>query len=254
MWSGTTGNIMFLNWYIIRFMLYLGRTNQILCIKNISIETLGNMESYLLSDGFEVKEIFADTKTIKSQNLTDYDAVFILGGPMSVNDHVGYLLEEKKLIQSTFNHGISVFGICLGSQLIASSCGGKVYQAPKKEIGWGQVRITSRGQSSIFNKIPGNKIQVFHWHGDTFTLPSDAEILSESDLYIQAFKFQNALGIQFHLEVTKDMIQNWIRKYQKELKTEKISEASIFNDIDKKVSELKKISKIVYENFKVMIE
>jgi hypothetical protein len=50
------------------------------------------------------------------------------------------------------------------------------------------------------------------------------------------------------------MIQNWIREYQKELKTEKISEASIFNDIDKKVSELKKISKIVYENFKLMIE
>jgi len=95
---------------------------------------------------------------------------------------------------------------------------------------------------------------VFHWHGDTFTLPSDAEILSESDLYIQAFRFQNALGIQFHLEVTKDMIQNWIREYQKELKKEKISEASIFNDIDKKVSELKKISKTVYENFKVMIE
>ena len=245
---------MFLNSYQIRSMLYLGRTNQILCIKNISIETLGNIESYLLSDGFEVKEILADTKVIKSQNLTDYDAVFILGGPMSVNNSVGYLLEEKKLIQSTFNLGIPIFGICLGSQLIASSCGGKVYQGPKKEIGWGQVRITSRGQSSIFNKILGNKIQVFHWHGDTFTLSSDAEILSESDLYIQAFRFKNALGIQFHLEVTKDMIQNWIRKYQKELKKEKISEASIFYDIDKNVSELKKISKIVYENFKLMIE
>ncbi|WP_458746858.1 type 1 glutamine amidotransferase [Candidatus Nitrosocosmicus sp. T] len=235
-------------------MLYLGSTNQILCIKNISIETLGNIERYLLSDGFEVKEILADTKTIKSQNLTDYDAVFILGGPMSVNDNIDYLLEEKKLIQSTFNLEIPVFGICLGSQLIASSCGGKVYQGLKKEIGWGEVRITSRGQSSIFNKILGNKIQVFHWHGDTFTLPSDAEILSESDLYIQAFRFQNALGIQFHLEVTKDMIRNWIHKYQKELKTEKISEASIFYNIDKNMSEVKKISKIVYENFKLMIE
>ncbi len=235
-------------------MLYLGRTNQILCIKNISIETLGNIESYLLSDGFKVKEILADMKIIKSQNLTEYDAVFILGGPMSVNDNLGSLLEEKKLIHSSFNLGIPIFGICLGAQLIASDCGGKVYPGPKKEIGWGQVQITSKGQSSIFNKILGNKIQVFHWHGDTFTLPSDAEILSESELYIQAFRFQNALGIQFHLEVTKDMIQNWICKYQKELKKEKISEDRIFYDIDKNVSELKKISKIVYENFKFMIE
>ena len=60
------------------------------------------MKSYLLSDGFKVKEILATTKTIKSQNLPDYDAVFILGGPMSVNDNLDYLLEEKKLINIFF--------------------------------------------------------------------------------------------------------------------------------------------------------
>ncbi len=232
----------------------MGRTNQILCIENISIETLGNIKSYLLSDGFKVKEILATSKIIKSQNLTDYDAVFILGGPMSVNDNFDYLLEEKKLIQSSFNLGVPMFGICLGSQLIASSCGGKVYQGPKKEIGWGEVHITSKGQSSIFDKILGNKIRVFHWHGDTFTLPNDAEILSESDLYIQAFRFKNAIGLQFHLEVTKNMIQNWIREYHKELKNEKISGDRFVDDFDKNGSELKNISKIVYENFKSMIE
>jgi GMP synthase (glutamine-hydrolysing) len=211
------------------------------------------MKNYLLSDGFKVKEILATTKTIKSQNLPDYDAVFILGGPMSVNDNLDYLLEEKKLINSSFNLGVPIFGICLGSQLIASSCGGKVYRGPKKEIGWGEVRITSKGQSSIFDKIIGSKIRVFHWHGDTFSLPSEADVLSESDLYIQAFRFKNAFGIQFHLEVTKNMIENWIRKYDKELKNEKISRDGFLNDIDRKVSELERNSKIVYENFKSMI-
>ncbi len=232
----------------------MGHTNQILCIKNISIETLGNMENYLLSDGFKVKEILATSKKIKSQKLSNYDAVFILGGPMSVNDNLDYLLEEKKLIHSSFNLGIPIFGICLGSQLIASSCGGKVYKGPKKEIGWGEVQITSKGQSGIFDKIPRNKIRVFHWHGDTFTLPSEAEILSKSDLYVQAFKFKNAIGIQFHLEVTKDMIENWIRKYHKELKNENIASDGFVNDIDRNVSELESISKIVYENFKSMIQ
>jgi GMP synthase (glutamine-hydrolysing) len=211
------------------------------------------MKNYLLSDGFKVKEILATTKTIKSQNLPDYDAVFILGGPMSVNDNLDFLLEEKKLINSSFNLGVPIFGICLGSQLIASSCGGKVYRGPKKEIGWGEVRITSKGQSSIFDKIIGSKIRVFHWHGDTFSLPSEADVLSESDLYIQAFRFKNAFGIQFHLEVTKNMIENWIRKYDKELKNEKISRDGFLNDIDRKVSELERNSKIVYENFKSTI-
>jgi GMP synthase (glutamine-hydrolysing) len=211
------------------------------------------MKNYLLSDGFKVKEILATTKTIKSQNLPDYDAVFILGGPMSVNDNLDYLLEEKKLINSSFNLGVPIFGICLGSQLIASSCGGKVYRGPKKEIGWGEVRITSKGQSSIFDKIIGSKIRVFHWHGDTFSLPSEADVLSESDLYIQAFRFKNAFGIQFHLEVTKNMIENWIRKYDKELKNEKISRDGFLIDIDRKVSELERNSRIVYENFKSTI-
>ena len=78
----------------------MGHTNQILCIKNNSIETLGNMKGYLLSDGFKVKEILATTKAIRSQNLPEYDAVFILGGPMSVNDNLDYLLEEKKFTKN----------------------------------------------------------------------------------------------------------------------------------------------------------
>ena len=232
----------------------MGHTNQILCIKNISFETLGNIKSYLLSDGFKVREILSTKETIQSQNLPEYDAIFILGGPMSVNDNFDYLLEEKKLILSSINLGIPIFGICLGSQLIASSCGGNVYPGPKKEIGWGEVRITRKGQSSIFDNIRGNEIRVFHWHGDTFTLPSEAEILSESDLYIQAFRFKNAIGIQFHLEVTKNMIQNWIRKYHKELKNENLSSDGLVKDIDRNVSEVQKLSKIVYTNFKSMIE
>jgi hypothetical protein len=95
---------------------------------------------------------------------------------------------------------------------------------------------------------------VFHWHGDTFTLPNEAEILSESDLYIQAFRFKNAIGIQFHLEVTKNMIQNWIRKYHKELKNENLSSDGLVKDIDRNVSEVQKLSKIVYTNFKSMLE
>ena len=232
----------------------MGHTNQILCVKNISFETLGNMKSYLLSDGFKVKEILSTKETIRLQNLPEYDAVFILGGPMSVNDNFDYLLEQKKLIRSCFNLGTPIFGICLGSQLIASSCGGKVFRGPKKEIGWGEVRITSKGQSSIFGNLPDNKIRVFHWHGDTFTLPKEAEILSESDLYIQAFRLKNAIGIQFHLEVTKNMIQNWIRKYHKELKNENLSRDELVDKLDKNVSELESISKIVYLNFKSMID
>ena len=92
---------------------------------------------------------------------------------------------------STINYEIPLIGICLGSQLIASACGGSIYKGPNKEIGWGQVDITDCGKESVFRNISKNQIQVFHWHGDTFTLPKGAQVLARSDLYIQAFSFKS---------------------------------------------------------------
>ena len=183
----------------------MGCTNQILCIRNIEIETLGHFEKYLLDDGYKIIDILACKNTIESLILKQYDAVFILGGPMSVNDNYDYLMEEKKLIRAAVEYEIPLFGVCLGSQLVASACGGLVYKGSEKEIGWKPVDITDCGTKSIFRNLPKRKIQVFHWHGDSFTLPRGAEILARSDLYTQAFTFKTAIGVQFHLEVDEQM-------------------------------------------------
>lgn len=228
----------------------MGNTNQILCIKNIEIETLGSFREYLLDDGFAITDILANKKAIQSQKLSEYDFVFILGGPMSVNDNYDYLIEEKKLIQNAIEHGVPVLGICLGSQLIASACGGSVYKGLEKQIGWGNVDITDSGFKSIFRGIPEKKMVAFHWHGDTFSLPSETEILATSNLYIQAFRYKCAVGIQFHLEVDKEMIKNWSKCYQLELDADNISTETLLNDKDKKFSEIKSLSKRVYNNFK----
>jgi GMP synthase (glutamine-hydrolysing) len=232
----------------------LARTNQILCIKNIEIETLGHFESYLSGDGYKIIDIMANKKAIESIILKQYDAIFILGGPMSVNDTFDYLVEEKKLIRSAVEYGIPLFGICLGSQLVASAFGGTVYKGSKKEIGWGHVDITDLGTKSIFRNLPKQKIQVFHWHGDTFTLPVGAEVLASSDLYIQAFTFKTAIGVQFHLEVDEEMVKNWSNRYQKELLSENLSKESFLFNQDRNFRELKSLSKQVYENFKIFFE
>ena len=125
---------------------------------------------------------------------------------------------------------------------------------PKKEIGWGFVDITDDGKNSLFKNIPDNKILVFQWHGDTFVLPENADILSTSSLYIQAFKIKTAFGIQFHLEVTEQMILEWIKEYQTEIIDENIDKQDLIFDMEKKVKELNKYSKIVYKNFISLIE
>jgi len=226
----------------------LGKSNRILAIKNISIETLGNLQHFFHDDGYVVDEVLAPEQPIP-ENTLDIDAIFILGGPMSANDNHKYLLKEKQLIKNALDNEVLIVGICLGSQLIAESCGGRVYPGPKKEIGWGFVDLTERGKKDLFKNIVDDKLDVFHWHGDTFDLPIQAEVLARSDLYVQAFKYKTAYGLQFHLEVTENMIFNWIKNYKKELILEKIGEDKILFDIEKRVLNLTDLSKSVYKNF-----
>ena len=232
----------------------MAQTNQILCIRNIEIETLGSFENYLLGDGYKIIDIMGNKTFTESFTLRQYDAVFVLGGPMSVNDNYDYLDEEKKIIRSAIEDEIPLVGICLGSQLIASACGGLVYKGAKKEIGWGSVDITDCGTKSVFRNLPGRTIPVFHWHGDSFTLPVGAEVLARSDLYIQAFSFKTAIGIQFHLEVDEEMVKEWCNNYKQELLSENLSKESFLLNQDKNFIELKALSKQVYDNFKILIE
>jgi GMP synthase (glutamine-hydrolysing) len=232
---------------LIVIMMMLGKSNEILAMQNIACETLGSLKEFLLLNGYRITEILVSEQKIP-ENIADFDAIFILGGPMSVNDNFEYLKKEKQLIINSIKLGIPIFGICLGSQIIANTCGGKVYKGSKKEIGWGFVDITHEGKNSIFKNIAVNTIPVFQWHGDTFELPRGANVLSLSNLYIQAFKYKTAIGIQFHLEVTKQMILDWIKEYHEEILNECINKRELVFEIENKVEELHKYSKLVFKN------
>ena len=91
---------------------------------------------------------------------------------------------------------------------------------------------------------------MFHWHGDTFTLPDEADILATSDTYIQAFKYKTSFGIQFHLEINPEMIRKWAVSYQKELDEEKITIGQFYLDNHQYFLNLNKTSKQVYDYFK----
>jgi GMP synthase-like glutamine amidotransferase len=138
----------------------------------------------------------------------------IMGGPMSVHDEreFSWLAHEKTLIEGSLKRGKGILGICLGAQLLASVLGARVYPAREKEIGWFPVRLRAEAHD-----LPGmaswpDIFTPFHWHGETFDLPSGATHLAETDLCpIQAFEYAGrSVGIQFHLEVTPDGVSDLI--------------------------------------------
>ena len=141
----------------------------------------------------------------------DHSAMIVMGGPMSANDDLPGLRDELQLIGRAIEEDVPLLGICLGAQLIAKALGARVYRNAELEIGWEPVWLTEAARNDVlFQGIPSPDT-FFHWHGETFDLPSGAEWLAYSKkCRHQAYRYgQRVYGIQFHPEITSEMIADW---------------------------------------------
>jgi GMP synthase-like glutamine amidotransferase len=161
------------------------------------------------------------TRFYQSSALPDIEAldlIIAMGGPMSVNDEAEYpwLKMEKRFIREAIGRGVAIVGVCLGAQLIASALGARVYANREKEIGWFPIEAV-KTDAPVFQFPP--KATVFHWHGETFDLPSGATLLAKSAVCEnQAFQVgKNVIGLQFHLETTPETANLIIHHCREEL-------------------------------------
>ncbi len=143
----------------------------------------------------------------------EFDGVLAMGGPMGAGDDAehGWLALEKRLVRDAVEAGRPFLGVCLGVQLLAAALGAPVYPLEQAEVGLLPVELTAEGRGDpLFDGI-GEHLVTLQWHGDTFELPSGAVRLASSTLVPnQAFRWgERAYGIQFHLEVTAEMVRQW---------------------------------------------
>lgn len=132
------------------------------------------------------------------------DGLVVMGGSFGAyeEDRYPFLTKECSLIGAVARRGSPVLGVCLGAQLLAKALGAKVFPGHGAEIGFGSIELTATGREDALFAGFGDALPVFHWHGDTFTLPEGAELLASSQTYVhQAFRFgSHAYGFQFHIE------------------------------------------------------
>lgn len=143
-----------------------------------------------------------------------FSAAISMGGPMSVNDRLPFLEKEKSFLTEAVERQIPVLGVCLGAQLLASALGASVKPGTEPEVGWGEVSLTQEGRKDRLFLGSEDSIPVLHWHGETFDLPEKAVLLASSPVCEnQAFRCGDfAYGFQFHLETTREMVEEWIRE------------------------------------------
>jgi GMP synthase-like glutamine amidotransferase len=186
------------------------------CFQHVSYETPGYLTGWIDWNGFSLAYTnFYEEFQLPSHDT--YDVLLVMGGYMSANDEEQFpwLKQEKNFIAEAIHLNKKVIGICLGSQLIASALGARVYSNYEKEIGFFPVAFNTRHQ--FLKDVPQLAI-VFHWHGETFDMPEGAELIACSKACLnQAFIVKNALGLQFHLEVNELLIKDFISNGRDEL-------------------------------------
>lgn len=185
--------------------------------RHVAYEGPGYLHEILDRNSIDYELIAIDNHQPIPKTPERYSALIFLGGPMSVNDPLDWVQQEVELIRSAHASGIPLLGICLGAQLIAKALGARVIKNKSPEIGWFPITAArGNGNQSELGDIPST-FTAFHWHGETFDIPEGATPLWHSEACAnQGFKIGNTLALQFHVEVTEEMIEAWISEYAPE--------------------------------------
>jgi GMP synthase (glutamine-hydrolysing) len=183
----------------------------LLVLQHIACEPPAAYEDEVLAWGVQIDRVMVD----QGDALPDWRecaGIIAMGGPMGAYDdeRFPWLIAERHLIADAVRAGTPYWGVCLGAQLLAASLGAKVYPGPAAEVGVLPVFATPAAHDDpVGAKLPP-AFRALQWHGDTFDLPDGAVWLARSDAYEQqAFVFQRAYGLQFHLEVDAALATEW---------------------------------------------
>jgi GMP synthase-like glutamine amidotransferase len=140
----------------------------------------------------------------------DYDWLVVMGGPMSATDEKTHrwLTPELSAVEEAIAARKTVVGVCLGAQVIARVLGARVYPNPAREIGWYAVELTEAAERHPLTADLPESFTAFHWHSETFDVPAGAVHLARSEACAhQMFAWSShVVGIQFHLEMTGEVI------------------------------------------------
>jgi hypothetical protein len=125
--------------------------------------------------------------------------------------------------------------------MLARVLGGEVFRSSDSEIGW--LPVKSR-DPELVPEGPW-----FQWHFDSFTLPPGATLVAESDVGPQAFVAGRSLGLQFHPEVTTEIMADWVREYRHELDADGVPPDALLEETKRRATESRRMALQLFDRF-----
>ena len=221
-----------------------------ICIfRHIECEGPGYLAEVLERSAIPWQLVAVDRGEPIPERVDGYAGLVFMGGPMSVNDDLDWIRRELDLIRQAAGQDMPVLGHCLGGQLISKALGGRIGPNPVKEIGWLDVeQVVSAAAEDWLASLP-ERFPVFHWHGETFSIPDGASLILSSDhCPHQGFVRGNILALQCHVEVTAEQVPEWSTLYADELIPSPTiqSTAEMSRDLDTRLARLHAVAQRLY--------
>jgi len=239
---------------------------KILVLQHIKIEDPGFIKDLMIKAGAELTTIELDEEEKIPNDLSKFDAMFCMGGPMDtwMEKEYPWLVDEKKRIKEfVVDLKKPYLGFCLGCQLLGEIVGGKVVKSNNPEIGMLNINFSNnKNNDSLFSKFP-DEITSLQWHSyevQGLENNKDVTLLASSpETKYQIFKYQNhAYGIQFHIEVKDTTVGEWgcVPEYKNALEKQLGKGALNKFEVDAQehMPSMNQYSKVLYENFKKLLQ
>ncbi len=231
---------------------------RLLVFQHIDCEHPGSLRGFLQADGIEWDAVELDAGE-EIPDLDDYDALWVMGGPMDVwdvDEHPWLIAEKTAIRRWVTDLKKPYLGVCLGHQLLADALGGVCRPQHPPEIGILDVALTAAGQKDdLFKGLPV-KQKCLQWHSVCVEqTPENATVLASSDICeVQAMRVgDNAWSMQYHVEVEGDTVDNWgaVPAYRDALINTLGEDAlsTMKNAADENISNFLDCSEKIYYNF-----
>jgi GMP synthase-like glutamine amidotransferase len=189
----------------------------VLIFRHVAAEGAGYLVEFLDANHIPWQLVKIDAGDKVPESILSFSGMVLMGGPMSVNDDLPWIPPVLNLIRAAVAADIPVLGHCLGGQLISKALGAQVTQNPVKEIGWAEVVVSESMSANTWFGVM-QSFNGFHWHGETFALPTGAtHLLASQHCQNQAYAIGKHLAFQCHIEMTPDMVVSWCEIGQQEI-------------------------------------